>query len=148
MVVSVKLESQSTDAVVLHFIVADTGIGIPVEKQGSIFEAFQQADGSFARKFGGTGLGLTISSRLAELMGGRIWVESELGKGSRFHFTVNLATRSGVSASSKEDPMILRDMRVLVVDDNATNRRILVKMLASWHMQPAEADSAKSRSLV
>ena len=140
--VSAALESRSAGSVVLHFIVADTGIGIAPDKHASIFEAFQQADGSMTRKFGGTGLGLTISSRLVALMGGRIWVESELGRGSRFHFTLSFLLQSNHTGQpSKIDPAILRGKSVLIVDDNATNRRILSKLLASWQMRPEEADS-------
>jgi len=87
-VVYVKAESRTEDDIQLRFTIADTGIGIPLDKQAAIFAAFQQADGSMTRKYGGTGLGLTISSRLAELMKGRIWVESEIGQGSQFHFSV------------------------------------------------------------
>jgi PAS domain S-box-containing protein len=141
-VLSVQLLTHVGDDLQLRFTVTDTGIGISQDKQAAIFEAFKQADGSMTRKYGGTGLGLTISSRLVELMGGRIWVESELGEGSRFHFTANLkvqkvATRTIVP----RDPTTLADMRVLVVDDNATNRHILVKMLESWRMAPTVADS-------
>jgi CheY-like chemotaxis protein len=142
---SVKVEWQSGNDIVLHLIVADTGIGIPSEKQDSIFDAFQQVDGSTARKYGGTGLGLTISARLAKLMGGRIWVESEMGKGSRFHFTVRLAVSLDTcKPTAKKDLTILHNMPVLIVDDNATNRRLLLKMLAAWKMQPCDADSAKN----
>ncbi len=141
-VLSVQLMTHVKDEVQLGFTVKDTGIGIPPEKQAAIFEAFHQADGSMTRKYGGTGLGLTISSRLVDLMGGKIWVESELGEGSRFHFTANFriqkaATRMVVPC----DPDTLHDMRVLVVDDNATNRHILVKMLEGWRMVPSTADS-------
>jgi two-component system, sensor histidine kinase and response regulator len=141
-ILSVSMLSHIQDEVQLKFTVKDTGIGIAPDKQAAIFEAFQQADGSMTRKYGGTGLGLTISSRLVELMGGRIWVESVLGEGSRFHFTANfkaqkVATRTVVP----RDPETLRGMRVLVVDDNATNRQILVKMLEGWRMVPAMADS-------
>jgi two-component system sensor histidine kinase/response regulator len=138
----VRAESRTEEDILLHFTVADTGIGIPAEKQAAIFGAFQQADGSMTRKYGGTGLGLTISSRLVELMGGRIWVESEPDHGSRFHFTIRLGLQK-VSARTivPSDPVALRDMRVLVVDDNATNRHILKRMLEHWHMQPTEAAS-------
>ena len=141
-VLSVRNEARAED-VRLLFTVADTGIGVPQEKQASIFEAFSQADGSMTRKYGGTGLGLTISSRLVQLMGGRIWVDSELGKGSRFHFTSHFKIqKSPVRKIIPRDPSTLRDMGVLVVDDNATNRQILVKLLANWHMVPTVADSA------
>jgi two-component system, sensor histidine kinase and response regulator len=141
-VLRVQAESRTEESIKLHFVVTDTGIGIPADQQDAIFEAFRQADGSMTRKYGGTGLGLTISSRLATLMGGRIWVESELDKGSRFHFTANfslqkLAARTVVP----RDPETLRDMRVLVVDDNATNRQILLKMLENWHTSPLAVDS-------
>jgi two-component system sensor histidine kinase/response regulator len=126
----------------LGFTVSDTGIGILPEKQGAIFEAFEQADGSMTRKYGGSGLGLAISSRLVELMGGRIWVESELGKGSRFHFTAHFKVqKSATRMIVPRDPTTLVDMRVLVVDDNATNRQILTKMLEGWRMKPTAVDS-------
>jgi len=141
-VLYVKTESRTQDQIQLHFTVADTGIGIPLEKQASIFEAFNQADGSMTRKYGGTGLGLTISSRLVELMGGRIWVESEPGKGSRFHFTVRFGLQKAPARTIvPRDPETLRDMRALIVDDNATNRHILGKMLESWRMQPTAVES-------
>ncbi len=141
-IVYVAVESRTVDDIELHFTIADTGIGIPLEKQTAIFEAFTQADGSMTRTFGGTGLGLTISSRLVEFMKGKIWVESELGKGSRFHFTAHFGLQTdSVRKVIPRDPMILRDMRVLVVDDNETNRHILVKMLSAWHAKPVAVDS-------
>jgi CheY-like chemotaxis protein/HPt (histidine-containing phosphotransfer) domain-containing protein len=126
----------------LHFSVRDTGIGIPAEKRQLIFEPFAQADSSTTRRYGGTGLGLTISERLVRLMGGRIWVESEVGAGSTFHFTVRL----GVAAAAPAEPLRpeqLRDLPVLVVDDNATNRRVLVELLRRWHMAPAAAETGE-----
>ncbi len=142
MVLHVETESRAQDDIHLHFTVADTGVGIPAEKQNLIFEAFQQADGSMTRKHGGTGLGLTISSRLLELMGGRIWVESEAGQGSRFHFIVRFGLQKVPARTIvPKDPMTLRDMRVLVVDDNATNRQILMRMLENWHMAPTAVES-------
>jgi len=142
-VVEVRRESQNGDGVVLHFVVADTGIGIPEEKQSAIFEMFEQVDSSFTRRHGGTGLGLAIASRLVALMGGRIWVESRLGGGSRFHFTVALgpASDSAVPGPLPEPPC-LHGLRVLVVDDNATNRRILDEVLSNWHMLPTPASGA------
>jgi CheY-like chemotaxis protein/anti-sigma regulatory factor (Ser/Thr protein kinase) len=136
------VEAQSSDQLRLHFIVSDTGIGIPAEKQKLIFEAFSQADSSTTRRFGGTGLGLTISSRLVETMNGKLWVESEEGKGSSFHFTI------GLGASSHEPRVLtqetlLQGIPVLVVDDNFTNRRILTEMFWNWHMQPTEAASGQ-----
>jgi signal transduction histidine kinase/DNA-binding response OmpR family regulator len=135
-----RQEEQDEDDVVLHFSVADTGIGIPRERQAAIFEVFTQADGSTTRKYGGTGLGLSISARLVESMGGDIWVESEPGKGSAFHFTARFA-RSTASSRITPAPVELRGMRVLIVDDNATNRRILHDTVRNWHMHPVLADS-------
>jgi CheY-like chemotaxis protein len=121
----------------LHFSVRDTGIGIPPDKQGLIWGAFVQADSSTTRQYGGTGLGLAISSRLAALLGGRVWVESEVGRGSTFHFTARFGRGNGAASSPAAVPLgDLRDMPVLVVDDNATNRRILVEMLTHWGLKP------------
>ena len=115
----------------------DTGIGIPLERQALIFEAFTQADNSTTRQYGGTGLGLTISSNLVALMRGRIWLESEVGRGSTFHFTVWLGVqKSPKAAMMTVESTILHDLPVLVVDDNATNRLILVEILTKWHMKP------------
>jgi two-component system, sensor histidine kinase and response regulator len=122
----------------LEFQVHDTGIGIPFEKQVGIFEAFSQADGSMARRFGGTGLGLTISSQLAQMMGGRVWLESEPGKGSCFFFTARVESASGESPEFV-DLTGLTGIRALIVDDNATSRRILSSILCGWNMHPAEA---------
>jgi two-component system, sensor histidine kinase and response regulator len=139
---SVELRSEGPSGVVLHFAVKDTGIGVPVEKQGAIFEPFSQADGSMTRKYGGTGLGLTICTRLVEMMHGRIWLESQFGSGSTFHFTVQLQVGQGSSQQAAISPDGLRDLEVLVVDDNATNRRVLVGMLTRWGMKPVTADGA------
>jgi CheY-like chemotaxis protein/nitrogen-specific signal transduction histidine kinase len=133
----VQIESQGEDWTALHFCVTDTGIGIPREKQQRIFEAFMQADSSTTRKYGGTGLGLAISSRLVNLMEGRIWLESESNKGSRFHFTAKFGLVKG--PQPQPAPMAevnLQGTPVLVIDDNATNRRILEAMLKCWSMQP------------
>ena len=139
----VTRESRAEKDAVLHFVVADTGIGIPPEKQSAVFEMFEQADTSTTRRHGGTGLGLAIASRLVGLMGGRIWVESEVGRGSRFHFTVCVDLAVGEPAEPvSPEPVILHGMRVLVVDDNATNRRILDEVLRSWQMAPTTASSA------
>jgi signal transduction histidine kinase/DNA-binding response OmpR family regulator/HPt (histidine-containing phosphotransfer) domain-containing protein len=128
-------------AACLHFSVRDTGIGIPPEKRQAIFAAFTQADSSTTRKYGGTGLGLTISARLVALMGGRLWVESEVGRGSTFHFTASFGTHEEpTTARRPEDIARLRGLRVLIVDDNATNRRILERTVAHWDMTPAVAD--------
>jgi two-component system sensor histidine kinase/response regulator len=141
-VLSVQTEPSQNGDVVLHFRVSDTGIGIPADKFGTIFEAFEQADRSTTRKFGGTGLGLAISARLVELMGGRIWVESELGQGSTFHFTARFAKAEESSDRIPiATPELLQGLKVLVVDDNSTNRRILAEMLSSWGMVPKLAAS-------
>jgi len=130
-------------AMTLHISVADTGIGIPPDKLRSIFEAFSQADTSMTRRFGGTGLGLAIAARLAEMMGGKIWAESAVDRGSTFHFTVSLVRHErapAVAAAPARLPDI-RGLSVLVVDDNAVNRRILDELLASWGLRPALAAS-------
>jgi PAS domain S-box-containing protein len=124
-------------ATLLRFAVRDTGIGIPREKQGAIFRAFEQEDASTTRKYGGTGLGLTIASRLAEMMGGSITVDSEPGKGSTFTFTARFGQQShSQEPVPAQPPVSLRDLPVLVVDDNATNRRILEEWLRTWRMSP------------
>ncbi len=137
----VALEVSAENAPLLHFVVRDTGIGIPEEKQALIFDAFSQADSSTTRRFGGTGLGLTISARLAAAMGGKIWVESEMGKGSCFHFTVPLPAAPNPEPPSPAGP-VLDGIGVLIVDDNATNRRILLEMFTGWGMRPTAASSA------
>ena len=139
-VVRVEAPSKEADEVDLHFSVADTGIGIPPEKQRSIFDAFSQADGSTTRRHGGTGLGLAVSSQLVGMMGGRIWVESEVGRGSTFHFTARFTLQTDAAARITTELAELQDLPVLVVDDNATNRRILEQMLTRWRMRPTTAD--------
>jgi two-component system sensor histidine kinase/response regulator len=144
----VSVTSLTSESVVLHFTVRDTGIGVPPEKTKLIFDAFSQADNSITRKFGGTGLGLTISSRLVELMGGRIWVESKPAHGesngqavTKFHFTAQL--RSVSSAAAKLTPVSLAElagMPVLIIDDNATNRRILGQTISRWGLDPTFAE--------
>ena len=140
-VLDVAVDLRWDDAVVLHFTVSDTGIGIPADKLDTIFAAFSQADTSTTRRFGGTGLGLAITTQLASLMGGRVWAESELGKGSKFHFTARFELQADAAVLPRE-PESLRDVRVLVVDDNATNRRILESVLTSWDMRPTLTDGA------
>jgi two-component system, sensor histidine kinase and response regulator len=121
----------------LHVIVRDTGIGITPEQQQRIFRAFEQADMSLTRRFGGTGLGLAISSRIVQQMGGRIWVDSEAGNGSEFHFLVDLEIGSPEDVVSPPlDSSRLTGLRILIVDDNATNRRILETMCLNWQMLP------------
>jgi signal transduction histidine kinase/DNA-binding response OmpR family regulator len=130
----------SSGTVTLQFSVTDTGIGIPADQRDRIFEAFVQADSSSKRRFGGTGLGLAISSRFVQLMNGRIWVDPEVSLGSAFHFTAEFPTSSNQKAPPLAEEA-LRDQDVLVVDDNATNRRILQQMLLKWGMRPALAAS-------
>ncbi|MGA2114237.1 MAG: response regulator [Bryobacteraceae bacterium] len=137
-----RIHSRDQDSVEAHFTIADTGIGIPVEKQQPIFQAFVQADGTATRRFGGTGLGLSISLRLVEMMGGRIWVESVVGKGSHFHFTARFGIAPPAAATTAvRPPSALIGLPVLVVDDNATNRHILHQFLCIWGMRPTLASS-------
>jgi PAS domain S-box-containing protein len=128
--------------VALHFSVRDTGVGIPPDRQQGIFEAFTQADGSTTRLYGGTGLGLSIASQLVRLMGGRLWVESEAGSGSTFHFTALFAPVDSPAGTTVRDTVELRGLTVLIVDDNATNRRLMEEMFIAWRMVPTLASSA------
>jgi two-component system sensor histidine kinase/response regulator len=129
----------------LHFAVKDTGVGIPHEQQQKIFEPFSQADGSTTRKYGGTGLGLTISTKLVAMMGGSLWVESEPGRGSTFHFTTRMALQDKPApASLSLAPEKLRDLRALIVDDNFTNRRILTGALTRWGMDSTAVEDGCS----
>ena len=140
-VLHARMESQTEEEIFLHFTVTDTGVGIPSEKQQMIFAPFTQADSSATRRYGGTGLGLAISVQLVELMGGRLWVESEEGKGSSFHFVVCLRpAKSKSDALPSSETVNLRGLATLVVDDNATNRRLLEEILVNWGMRPAMAD--------
>jgi two-component system, sensor histidine kinase and response regulator len=136
-----SLEDTSPDGQIrVRFDIRDTGIGIPEDKQTVIFEAFAQADGSTTRKFGGTGLGLTISTRLVKMMDGKIWVDSQPGQGSCFHFTACFGV-AGEMEEPNPDHARLVGMPALVVDDNSTNRRILTELLWLWKMRPASAAS-------
>jgi two-component system sensor histidine kinase/response regulator len=144
-VVRVTQEANDGDRLVLHFTVTDTGIGIAPEIREKIFASFTQADSSMTRRFGGTGLGLTIAAHLVTLMGGGTWVESEPGVGSIFHFTLPLAVRPSLAMSAPPLTLTkLRGMAVLVVDDNATNRRILEEILNRWEMRPTVVDGGKA----
>jgi len=145
--VSVK-ERRDTDAI-LEFSVKDTGIGIPEDKYETIFRAFQQADGSTTRRFGGTGLGLAVSKQLAELMEGRIWVESIPGKGSKFHFIARLTLPSEPPEPTEVRlPEDLEGMETLVVDDTATTYQILCEMLRNWNMAPSSAPGVEEAKMM
>lgn len=142
--VRVTQASGSDTYAVLEFSVQDTGLGISPEQQSTVFNAFVQADTSFTRRFGGTGLGLTISAQLASLMGGKIWLESDLGKGSTFHFSVSLGVATeGRMAHMPAIAAAVKGLRVLVVDDNATNRGILGRMLRAWGLDATILASAE-----
>ena len=143
--VSSKLEVETNEEICIHFSITDTGIGIPLEKQEKIFNAFEQADGSTTKEYGGTGLGLSITARLVEMMKGRIWVESEMGKGSVFHVMVWLSlSTEPASRRIPVDVSSLKGVNVLVVDDNATNRRILEEALRVWGMKSTSVDGGKA----
>jgi two-component system, sensor histidine kinase and response regulator len=144
-----SLERQDGESAWLHFLVKDTGIGVPENQKNNIFESFSQADTSTTREYGGSGLGLTICKRLVEMMEGKIWIESEVGKGSEFHFTVKLK-RGEVEAAQHETPSEGRGLlgaRVLIVDDNRTNRRILDGLLTAWGMATTVAQDAEQALL-
>ena len=142
-VLGATVDARTADTLQLHFSVRDTGIGISPEKQKVIFEPFTQADGSTTRKFGGTGLGLTISSRLVEAMQGELWVESVPNLGSCFHFRIPLGTASQRPPRVNRVEPLLTGRPVLIVDDSVTNRRILTDMLWFWKMRPTSAASAQ-----
>ncbi len=129
---NVSLESCKIDSVVLHFMVRDSGIGISKEAKDKIFERFTQADGSTLRKYGGAGLGTTISKELVTLMGGRIWLNSELGKGSEFHFTVNMELPKDNISQEDEPFNDVKGLKVLIAEDNTTNGLILNNLVSSW----------------
>ncbi len=140
--VRVEKEGGENDTGTFHFTVTDTGIGVPPEKRKAIFSPFTQADTSITRQYGGTGLGLTICAHLVSMMGGKVWFESEVGRGSRFHFTVRMkvldvATEPRVTIPAGK----LSGVRALIVDDNATNRKILQGLLRRWELRTCEVDS-------
>jgi two-component system sensor histidine kinase/response regulator len=144
-IVRVERVSQSAPSsrnLTLHFSVQDTGIGIAVDQQDAMFEAFRQVDSSPTRRFGGTGLGLAICSKLVKMMGGRIWVDSAPGMGSTFHFTCRFVRSDRMLSAMSEDWSKLQGVSVLAVDDNATNRRILAETLSAWGMKITLAESA------
>jgi len=146
-VLKVLAERQNDQEITLHFVVSDTGVGIERSKLQAIFESFNQADTSTTRVFGGTGLGLTISKSLIEMMGGNIWVESELGVGSHFHFTAKFgigAERGSGVHKIAHATAVLEGVKVLIVDDNSTNRRILEGLVKQWGMSPVAVPDASS----
>ncbi|MGA1197012.1 MAG: ATP-binding protein, partial [Candidatus Latescibacterota bacterium] len=129
--INVKTQHQSSDEITLQMDVIDTGIGIPQEKQMAIFEAFSQADASTTRQYGGTGLGLTISARLVELMGGKIWVTSDVGHGSQFSFTATFKKANATSDTDTQKQLTLAhtDLHILTVEDNPTNQLFTQQIL-------------------
>jgi CheY-like chemotaxis protein len=138
-IVRVRVEQATAEAVTVAFAVTDTGVGIPLEKQQLIFESFTQADGSTTRRYGGTGLGLTISAKLVTIMGGRIWVDSAPGAGSTFTFTTRFAP-AGPGPVESDSYADLAGVSVLIVDDNATNRRLLEATTGRWGMNATGVD--------
>jgi signal transduction histidine kinase/CheY-like chemotaxis protein len=145
--VSVRVTHQPVDddLVSLHVAVADTGPGIPEDKQALIFDSFVQADGSIRRRHGGTGLGLAITRRLVELMNGRVWLDSTVGCGTTFHFTLLLRRATAPPAQpAAVPPARLRDLPVLIVDDNDTNRRLLGAIVSTWGARPTVVDGGEA----
>ncbi len=144
-VVHVTVEHPGQQETWLHVAVADTGIGIPSAQQQLVLEPFTQVDGSATRKYGGTGLGLTISKQLIALMGGHLWIESEVGQGSTFHFTARFDLQPEPIAQPEATwPVDVRGLPVLVVDDNDTTRHLLCELLRQWQMQPTTANSGEA----
>ncbi|HCS47290.1 MAG TPA: hypothetical protein DIW61_03155, partial [Candidatus Aminicenantes bacterium] len=142
-VISVEEETRAGDTLLLHFAIADTGIGIPGDKQKIIFDVFAQADSSMTRKYGGTGLGLAISSQLVDLLGGRIWVESAAGKGSTFHFTARfMLPQKEAQQTTLRPKMLFADLPLLLIEDNASSRRFISEWSTFWGLKVREAESA------
>ena len=142
-VISVEKETRDQDTILLHFAISDTGIGIPEEKQKIIFDVFAQADSSMTRKYGGTGLGLAISSQLVDLLGGHIWVESTVGKGSQFHFTARfMLPKKEDEQPSLRPKMLFADLPLLLIEDSASSRRLIREWGAFWGLKVREAESA------
>ena len=142
-VIHITRADHTTEAVLLHIEVQDTGIGIPVEQQQRILDPFTQADGSVTRKYGGTGLGLGISTQLAELMGGRLWLESTEGQGTTFHVVVCLTLPMELPTSPLIVPTECRSLPVLIVDDHAASRDMLAELLTSWQLHPILVESGQ-----
>ncbi|MEW5721573.1 MAG: ATP-binding protein, partial [Thermodesulfobacteriota bacterium] len=139
-VLEVREDPESEEGNRYLFQVRDTGIGVPEDKIDEIFDSFCQADTSTTREFGGTGLGLAICKKLVELMAGKIWVESKVGQGSKFSFSIPLDKGEPIRKMVRPDVSMLQGLKVLVVDDNATNRKIFAEHLASWCAQVTEAE--------
>jgi signal transduction histidine kinase/CheY-like chemotaxis protein len=146
--VALAAHTGADSGVTIQFSIQDTGIGIAKEQQSRVFEAFKQADGSTTRKYGGTGLGLSISSRLLHRMGGRLWLESEEGRGSTFHFTLPFDTAPARDSDKALSVSDLAGLPVLVIDDNGTNRRVLASMARHWRMVPTAVDGGEEALVV
>jgi PAS domain S-box-containing protein len=148
-VVSVEEETRGGDTILLHFAIADTGIGIPEDKQKIIFDVFAQADSSMTRKYGGTGLGLAISSQLVDLLGGRIWVESAVRRGSQFHFTARfMIPQREDQTPSLRPKMLFADLPLLLIEDSASSRRVISEWGAFWGLKVREAESADQAIII
>ncbi|HKD38558.1 MAG TPA: response regulator, partial [Pirellulales bacterium] len=137
-----SVENATPHSIQLHFAVSDTGIGIPADKHECIFEAFRQADSSTTRRYGGTGLGLAITSQLVGLMGGRIWLASEVGRGSTFHFTASFSVAAPQADAPDDSTETLKGRRAIIIEDNENKRRSLADLLADLGIERLLADSA------